>query len=148
MRAVHERSKTDIRCIFSLLERKRYNSANLSFAASSLMRTRQPYLTRTGLVCRLQPEEYYMRYSILAGTALSLGLLISSSAAFAADPTSSDCRQMDSQVRTALETNQSANHDEAVRERNSALLFCSRGYYKLGAAHFAQALKLLGSEKG
>ena len=88
-----------------------------------------------------------MRYNVLAGTALSLGLLISSSAAFAADPSDSDCRQMDTQVKTALENSQSANRDEAAKERSSALLYCSRGYYKMGTAHFAQALKLLGSEK-
>jgi hypothetical protein len=80
--------------------------------------------------------------------ALSLGLLVSTSAALAADPTDSDCRQMDTQVKTALENSQSPNRDEAAKERSSALLYCNRGYYKMGAAHFAQALKLLGSEKG
>jgi hypothetical protein len=88
-----------------------------------------------------------MRYSIVAGTALSLGLLISTSS-FAAEPTESACHDMDAQVRTALESGQSANRDEAVKERNSAREFCNHGYYRLGTEHFAQALKLLGSAKG
>jgi hypothetical protein len=54
---------------------------------------------------------------------------------------------MDTQVKTALENSQSPNRDEAAKERSSALLYCNRGYYKMGTAHFAQALKLLGSEK-
>jgi hypothetical protein len=88
-----------------------------------------------------------MRYSILAGTVLSLGLMISSSTSFAAEPSDFACHDMDAQVRTALESNQSANRDEAVRERNSGREFCNHGYYKLGTEHLAQALKLLGSDK-
>jgi len=89
-----------------------------------------------------------MRYSVLAGTALAAGLMISSSAAFAIEPSESACHDMDAQVRTALESTQAANRDEAMRERNSAREFCNHGYYKLGTEHLAQALKLLGSEKG
>jgi hypothetical protein len=89
-----------------------------------------------------------MRYSILAGTVLSLGLMVSSSAAFATEPSEFACHDMDAQVRTALESTQAANRDEALRERNSGREFCNHGYYKLGTQHLAQALKLLGSEKG
>jgi hypothetical protein len=89
-----------------------------------------------------------MRYGFLVGPILSVGLMISSSTAFAAEPSDFACHDMDAQVRTALESSQSANGDEAVRERNSAREFCNHGYYKLGTEHLAQALKLLGSEKG
>ncbi len=87
-----------------------------------------------------------MRYGLIAAASLCLGFAASSSA-LAAEPTEGLCRNMDLQVGTALEANQSTSRDEAVRERNSAREYCNHGYYKLGTQHFAQALKLLGAQK-
>jgi hypothetical protein len=68
------------------------------------------------------------------------------SAASAQEVTESSCRSMDAQVQSALEGNsQSAGHEQALQERNSARQYCARGFYKMGTQHFAQALKLLGS---
>lgn len=86
-----------------------------------------------------------MRY-ILATSALSAALMIGASAAFAQEPTEGLCKNIDAQVGTALESNSSTNRDEAVRERNSGRAYCNRGYYKIGAEHLEQALKLLGAK--
>ncbi len=88
-----------------------------------------------------------MRYThILAGSAMSLALAMGATAASAAEATAFTCRDLDAQVRTALETNQqSANHDQAEKERQSGKQYCSRGLYRIGVNHLDQALKLLGS---
>jgi hypothetical protein len=87
-----------------------------------------------------------MRYTLVTTTAVCLGLMAGTSAVFAQEVTQASCGTMDAQVRSALETGaQSVNHDQALRERNSAREFCAHGFYKVGAAHFSQALKLLGS---
>ena len=87
-----------------------------------------------------------MRYTLVTTAALCLGLTAGISAASAQEVTEAACRSMDAQVQTALEGNlQSANHSQALQERNSARQYCAHGYYKIGTAHFTQALKLLGS---
>jgi hypothetical protein len=87
-----------------------------------------------------------MHYSkFMPAAAIFLGLLLSASAASAAEATQITCRDLDSQVRTALETSQqSANQQQAVKERDSGRAYCTRGFYKLGEDHLNQALKLLG----
>lgn len=87
-----------------------------------------------------------MRHTIATAAVLSLGLAAGASAAFAADPGETDCRQMDSQVRTALSSAQSANKDQAEHERSTGQQFCTHGYYRVGIAHYTQALKLLGAK--
>jgi hypothetical protein len=87
-----------------------------------------------------------MRHTIVAAAALSLGLSAGASTAFAADPSETDCRQMDTQVRTALTSAQSGNKDQAEHERNAGQQFCTHGYYRVGVSHYAQALKLLGAK--
>jgi hypothetical protein len=87
-----------------------------------------------------------MRSSLLSGAVLSLGVTLGG-AAMAQEPTDFVCRDMTMQVQTALQSSQSTNRDEAVRERNSGRQYCAHGYYKLGTEHLAQALKLLGSAK-
>ena len=87
-----------------------------------------------------------MRHTIITAAALSLGLAAGASAAFAADPSEADCHQLDSQVRTALTSNQSGNRDQAERERAQGRQFCTNGYYRVGIAHYTQALKLLGAK--
>jgi hypothetical protein len=68
------------------------------------------------------------------------------SAAFAQEVTEDACRSMDAQVQQALDgSSQVGNHDQALRERNSGRQYCAHGYYKMGTAHFSEALKLLGS---
>jgi hypothetical protein len=87
-----------------------------------------------------------MRHTYIAAAALSLGLAAGASAALAADPSETDCRQMDSQVRTALTNTQSANRDQAAHERTTGQQFCTHGYYRVGISHYTQALKLLGAK--
>jgi len=79
--------------------------------------------------------------------AISIATLMGISPTLAQEPTDAGCRAMDMQVGTALEANQSANRDEAERERNSGRQFCNHGYYKIGSEHLANALKLLGAAK-
>jgi len=74
--------------------------------------------------------------------ALSLGV------ASAAEPNATACRDLESQVRSALEASQAGNRDEAVKEQSSGQTYCSHGYYRIGLAHLSQALKLLGADKG
>src|SRR4051794_37632984 len=97
---------------------------------------------------RCQPPEERMRYSKFgSAAAICLGLVITASAASAAEATQATCRDLDSQVRAALETTQqSANQQEAVKERDSGRAYCMHGYYRLGADHLSQALKLLGQK--
>ena len=73
--------------------------------------------------------------------ALSLGV------ASAAEPNATACRDLQSQVRSALEASQAGNRDEAVKEQSSGQTYCSHGYYRIGLAHLGQALKLLGADK-
>ena len=87
-----------------------------------------------------------MRHTLVTAAALSLGLAAGATAAWAANPGETDCRQMDSQVRTALTTAQSTNKDQAEHERNSGQQFCTHGYYRVGISHYEQALKLLGAK--
>jgi hypothetical protein len=87
-----------------------------------------------------------MRHTILTAAALSFGLAAGATAAFAADPSETDCHQMDSQVRTALSSSQSGNKDQAEHERSTGQQYCTHGYYRVGISHYAQALKLLGAK--
>ena len=82
-----------------------------------------------------------MRNSLVAASAALAFSFIS--AASAQEVTASTCRDLDVQVQSALQNSQTANRDQAVREQNSGREFCSNGFYKNGAQHFAQALKLL-----
>jgi hypothetical protein len=87
-----------------------------------------------------------MRYTLVTTAAVCLGLMAGTSTAFAQEVTEAACRSMDAQVQSALQTgSQSGNHEQAVQERNSARQYCAHGFYKMGTAHFSEALKLLGS---
>ena len=89
-----------------------------------------------------------MRYIKLAsGAAICLGLMLGVSTVYAEEATQTTCRDLDAQVRTALETSQqSGNQQQAVKERQSGRAYCTRGFYKIGADHLNQALKLLGQK--
>lgn len=72
--------------------------------------------------------------------------------AFGAAPASAgqannlSCMQVSKDVRTALDSNKnSPNYKAAMSKRNQGLFACNSGFYKLGMAHYAAALKLLGS---
>lgn len=80
-----------------------------------------------------------------AAAALCLGL--ATGAASAAEPNAAACRDLESQVRSALEESQAGNRDGAVKEQSSGQTYCSHGYYRIGLAHLSQALKLLGADK-
>jgi hypothetical protein len=60
--------------------------------------------------------------------------------------TASSCRDLDVQVQSALQGSRAADRNQALREQSTARQFCSHGFYKNGAQHFAQALKLLGAK--
>lgn len=81
-----------------------------------------------------------------AAAALCLGL--AAGAASAAEPNATACRDLESQVRSALEASQQVrNREDAIKEQSSGQTYCSHGYYRIGLAHLNQALKLLGSDK-
>ena len=86
-----------------------------------------------------------MRNVYLAAIGLSAMLAMGTSAANAADDSAPTCVSLASQVKTALAANQqSANYEAAVKEKRYGLDFCANAQPKVGVAHYAQALKLLG----
>ena len=87
-----------------------------------------------------------MRYILVTGALAAVLLTGGVSAALAQEPTEAVCRNLDTQVGTALESSQPADRDRALRERNSGRDFCNHGYYRIGTEHFEQALKLLGAK--
>ena len=90
-----------------------------------------------------------MRYApIAAGAALSFSLFAVPVAVSAAEEaTAAACQSMDAQVRSALNSSQqSSTQQEAVKERNSGRQYCTRGFYRVGLDHYAEALKLLGNK--
>ena len=82
--------------------------------------------------------------SIAAVAALALSL-VSGTASIAADEevTASTCQSMEAQVRSALDSGQaqSSTQQEVQKEREAGHQYCSRGFYKIGTEHFAEALK-------
>lgn len=85
-----------------------------------------------------------MRNVYLAAIGLSAMLAMGTSAA-SAQESGSNCVSLASQVKTALASNQqSANYDAAVKESHFGRDFCANAQPKMGTAHYAQALKLLG----
>jgi len=91
-----------------------------------------------------------MRYaSIAAGAALCFGMLTGLANASAEEEiNAATCQNMESQVRSALNSGQqqSSSQQEAQKERATGHQYCARGFYKIGTEHFAQALKLLSSK--
>lgn len=86
-----------------------------------------------------------MRSTFVIASILSAGLIAGANAAPVGEATQATCRDLDSQVTTALgSTQQSTNQEQAKKEQDSGRQYCSRGFYKIGAEHLSQALKLLG----
>jgi hypothetical protein len=72
-------------------------------------------------------------------------IIVSATAAVAADDTQHTCVSMATETRTALQSNQqSANYEQARKEDGYGRDFCDHGMQKEGLQHYAQALKLLG----
>ena len=60
----------------------------------------------------------------------------------------SACVKLAGEVNQALATNtRSAGYQAAAKEKDYGRDYCSTGLYGQGVTHYAQALKLLGSEK-
>lgn len=86
-----------------------------------------------------------MRNVYLAAIGLSATLALGTSAASAAENSAQTCVSLASQVKTALDSNQqSANYDAAKKESRYGRDFCANAQPRVGTAHYAQALKLLG----
>lgn len=76
--------------------------------------------------------------------------------AFAAAPAGAEetgslasCTKLADDVKQALATNtQSAGYGEAMKEKGYGRDFCANGLYGQGVAHYDEALRLLGAEKG
>ena len=78
---------------------------------------------------------------------IALGSVTASAAELTGDL--SGCQKLASQVKEALGSNaQSANYNEAVKEKNYGRDFCAQAFYARGEEHYTQALKLLGVDKG
>ncbi|MGD0190481.1 MAG: hypothetical protein ABSD74_07055 [Rhizomicrobium sp.] len=81
--------------------------------------------------------------AVLSGT---LALAVPASAQDSANL--GTCATMQDQVKAALSSNsQSPNYENAVKEQRYGLEFCSEGFYRNGAAHYSQALRLLGAQQ-
>jgi len=81
---------------------------------------------------------------------LSLGLGVTVASANAQQMASvQTCLNVAAQVKTALDSNtQSANYEDAMKERNYGLAFCNSAFYGKGVAHYNRALQLLGAANG
>ena len=80
----------------------------------------------------------------MCAVALTLGATIASANAQEM-ATIQTCLSTGAQLKTALEANvQSANYQDAMKERNTGLLYCNSGFYAKGVARYNHALELLG----
>jgi len=85
-----------------------------------------------------------MRKAFLTTIGLCATLALGAAAANAETATVSSCLQAQSKVASALATDSSANHDEAVKESHYGRDYCSNSFYAQGMAHYQRAMKLLG----
>lgn len=91
-----------------------------------------------------------MHYTKPAAVAalICAALAAGAASANAAEADTRSCLREGKEVRAALDGNKtSPNYEAAMTKRNEGLLACNSGYYKLGMAHYAAALKLLGGGK-
>lgn len=60
----------------------------------------------------------------------------------------SGCAKLSDVVKQALASNtQSADYEQAIKEKNYGRDFCNNGFYGHGEAHYNEALRLLGASK-
>jgi outer membrane murein-binding lipoprotein Lpp len=107
----------------------------------------ESYVPRAGAL-PVRPRRKFMRNLKLAAGAAILCSALVAGAANAASPTAAGCFDMAQQVKTALAANtQSSNYQEAMKEQNNGLSFCSESFYQYGINHYSHALTLLGVNK-
>jgi hypothetical protein len=83
--------------------------------------------------------------SYAAALSIGLGMTVASANAQQQVATVQSCLNVAAQVKTALDSNtQSANYEDAMKERNYGLAFCNGGYYAKGVSHYGHALQILG----
>src|ERR1700677_4299265 len=83
--------------------------------------------------------------SYVVAVSLGLGMTVASASAQQQVATVQSCLNVAAQVKTALDANaQSANYEDAMKERNYGLAFCNGGYYAKGVSHYSHALQILG----
>jgi len=86
-----------------------------------------------------------MRNTIITALAFCAMATTGAMAADANNATESDCAAMQVKVHSALDANQSSsNLADAKKENSLGHQFCGNSLPKVGVAHYAQALKLLG----
>jgi hypothetical protein len=87
-----------------------------------------------------------MKFATCAAVlSIGLGMTVASANAQQQVATVQSCLNVAAQVKTALDANaQSANYEDAMKERNYGLAFCNGGYYAKGVAHYGRALQILG----
>jgi hypothetical protein len=86
---------------------------------------------------------------LAAGVAILCSTLAAATTSALADSaTAASCHDMAEQVSAALAANaQSPNYQEAVKEKNNGLSFCTESFYQYGINHYNHALSLLGASK-
>jgi len=81
----------------------------------------------------------------VAALTLGLGMTVVSASAQQQMANVQTCLNVAAQVKSALDANsQSANYEDAMKERNYGLSFCNAGFYGRGISHYNRALQLLG----
>lgn len=79
---------------------------------------------------------------------LCSALTAGATSAMADSATAANCYNMEEQVNAALAANaQSPNYQEAVKEKNNGLSFCTKSFFQYGINHYNHALTLLGASK-
>jgi hypothetical protein len=87
----------------------------------------------------------HMRNLTLATLGLGAMLALGATAANAApEPSQTTCVEAQHKVFDALQSDTSANHEQATKESRYGREFCGSGLYAKGMQHYAQAMKLLG----
>ncbi|MDE3114793.1 MAG: hypothetical protein KGL26_04245 [Pseudomonadota bacterium] len=85
-----------------------------------------------------------IRKNLTAALVVSTTVVMAALSANAAEANARNCLTVAKQVRVALDANKaSPNYAAAMSHRNSGLLACNGGFYKMGIAHYEAALTLL-----
>lgn len=87
-----------------------------------------------------------MRIISLTALGAVAALTMSTGSVVAATADDASCHALDTKVGSVMGGNQSANRDQAQKERSLGQQYCQRGFYKVGSDHLTAALKLLGDQ--
>jgi hypothetical protein len=109
----------------------------------------ESYVPRAGALPVRAQEEFMRNLKLAAGAAILCSTLVAgATAAVAQEATAANCHEMADQVNAALAANaQSPNYQEAVKEKNNGLSFCTENFFRYGIDHYSHALTLLGVNK-